>query len=128
MKAPFVVAISATLLTSSASLATAANVNNMSKSSASMPEPADSLSLKASQQKTVWKDISSQATKEIPAIKFTTAKVGVAVPKDVAIHPVPVSTANKVPAVRPYDYALLNGKKLLIVNPSDRRVAEIITQ
>lgn len=131
MKFPIGIAIAVALLASTASLATAATANNMSKSptgsSASLSQPADNLSLSASQQKTVWKDISNQATKETPPVTFT-AKVGNAVPNDVAVHPMPVSTANKVPAVRQYNYALLDSNKLLIVNPNDRKVAEIITQ
>ena len=87
----------------------------------------DSLSLSASQQQTAWKDISAQATKESAPASFT-AKVGAAVPSDLATHPVPVSTASKVPELRPYQYALLSSNKLLIVNPSDKKIAEIITQ
>ncbi len=48
-------------------------------------------------------------------------------PSDLATHPVPVSTASKVPELRPYHYALLSSNKLLIVNPSDKKIAEIIT-
>jgi hypothetical protein len=74
-----------------------------------------------------WKDISGLATKETPPASFT-AKIGSAVPNDLATHPVPVSTANKVPALRPYNYAFLDSKKLLIVNPDDKKIAEIIVQ
>jgi len=98
-----------------------------SASSMSQPVAKDSLSLSASQQQTAWKDISAQATKESAPASFT-AKVGTAVPSDLATHPVPVSTASKVPELRPYQYALLNNNKLLIVNPSDKKIAEIITQ
>jgi hypothetical protein len=87
----------------------------------------DSLSLTSQQQKTAWKDISGQASK-VKAPSGFTAKVGEAVPGDLTTHPVPVSTANKVPELRQYSYALLDSNKLLIVNPSDKKVAEIITQ
>ena len=43
-------------------------------------------------------------------------KVGAAVPNNLVTHPVPVSTANKGPALRPNRYAQLN------------TVAEIITR
>ncbi len=98
-----------------------------SASSMSQPVAKDSLSLSATQQQTAWKDISAQAAKETVPASFT-AKVGVTVPSDLATHPVPVSTASKVPELRPYKYALLNNNKLLIVNPSDKKIAEIITQ
>ena len=97
-----------------------------SASSMSQPVAKDSLSLSASQQQTAWKDISAHATKESAPANFT-AKVGAAVPSDLATHPVPVSTASKVPELRPYHYALLSNNKLLIVNPNDKKIAEIIT-
>jgi hypothetical protein len=116
------------------SVATAAGMSKSSgsattRSASSMSQPVakDSLSLSASQQQAAWKDISAQASKESAPASFT-AKVGAAVPSDLATHPVPVSTASKVPELRPYQYALLSSNKLLIVNPSDKKIAEIITQ
>ena len=38
----------------------------------------------------------------------------------------PGKTASAVPTLRPYDYAKINGK-LLIVNPHDMMIAEVIT-
>jgi hypothetical protein len=96
-------------------------------SSTSKSMTKDSLSLTAAQQKTAWKDISSQATKEKAPSGFT-AKVGEKLPSDITTRPVPVSTANKVPALRSYQYALLNSNKLLIVNPTDKKVAQVITE
>jgi hypothetical protein len=74
----------------------------------------------------VWEDISQQASKQKPPKGFT-AKVGAVLPSALATHPIPVSTANDVPALRPYNYALLEGNKLLIVNPNDKKVVEVIT-
>ena len=98
-----------------------------SASSTSLPVAKDALSLSASQQQTAWKDISAQASKESAPAGFT-AKVGTAVPSDLVTHPVPVSTASKVPALRPYQYAMLSSNKLLIINPSDKKISEILTQ
>jgi hypothetical protein len=98
-----------------------------SASSLSQPMAKDSLSLTSSQRKIAWKDISGQAAKEKAPAGFT-AKFGAAIPGTLTTQPVPVSTANKVPALRPYQYALLDSNKLLIVNPSDKKVAEVISQ
>ena len=91
-----------------------------------MAQAKESPSLTAQQQKMAWKDISKHAIKVKAPADFT-AMVGAALPAGHA-HPVPVSTSNKVPALRPYQYALLDSKKLLIVNPSDKKVADVITQ
>jgi len=48
-----------------------------------------------------------------------------ALPSTVTVHAIPAKTARAVPALRPYDYAKLNGK-LLIVNPHDMMIAEVI--
>lgn len=40
---------------------------------------------------------------------------------------VPRKAASDVPSLKPYDFAMLQ-KKLLIVNPADRKIAEVITQ
>ena len=124
--------LTAIALVSGVSVAAAAGMSKSHStttgSASAMSQPAkDTLSLSSKQQKTAWKDISGQAVKVTAPTGFT-AKVGAALPSDLATQPVPVSTASKVPALRPYQYALLNSNKLLIVNPSDHKVAEIITQ
>jgi len=93
----------------------------------SMSQAQDKLSLTSTQRKTAWQDISKLATREKAPAGFA-AKVGEAVPGSLTTHPVPVSTANKVPALRPYQYAMLSSHKLLIVNPSDKKIAEVITR
>jgi hypothetical protein len=113
-------------------ISAAAAAGNMSQpkttgSASSMSKPMDKLSLNAQQQKTAWQDISSQATKEKAPSGFT-ASVGAALPNGLSTHPVPVSTANKVPALQQYQYALLDSNKLLIVNPNDKKIAEVISQ
>jgi hypothetical protein len=124
------VGVAAIALLTSVSVAGASG-SGMSKSttgsSSSVMSPSDTLVLSSAQQKTAWQDISAHATKEKAPTSFA-AKVGAAIPSSIMTHPVPASTANKVPELRPYEYALLNSNKLLIVNPNDQKVAGIITQ
>ena len=87
----------------------------------------DSLSLTNKQRKTAWQDISKQAIKEKVPAKFT-AKVGATVPSALMTYPVPMAASNKVPELRRYQYALLANNELLIVNPQDKKVADIITR
>jgi hypothetical protein len=51
--------------------------------------------------------------------------VGSTVPSTVQIKPISGKAASDTPTVKPYDFAIVSGK-LLIVNPSDRKVAEAI--
>lgn len=54
------------------------------------------------------------------------AIVGAVVPNSVTTAPVPSKAAGAVPSLKPYDFAILQ-KKLVIVNPSDNKIAEVIT-
>ena len=123
--------LAAIILMSGISVAAATDTgmskNTTSGSGASQAMAKDSLNLSRAQQKKAWKDISGQAAKETPPAGFS-AKVGAVLPSNVGTQPVPTSTADKVPQLRPYQYALLDNNKLLIINPSDNKIAEVITQ
>jgi hypothetical protein len=98
---------------------TAASAAGMAQSTAS-----DSLTLTNTQQKTAWQDLHTR-NKQIAPSTFV-ASSGTAVPSTMKIKPVPGKTATDISALRPYDFAMVKGK-LLIVNPSDRTIADVIT-
>lgn len=91
--------------------------------SSSAPKPSDSLTLSSQQQKTAWSDLSGAKTSSAPA-SFQPATSS-AVPSTLTVHAIPAKTASAVPALKPYDYAKVPGK-LLIVNPHDMMIAEVI--
>lgn len=99
--------------------------NEAARKSASMSTPKDQLSLTNRQQKMLWQDIAKQATKEKSPAGFL-AKVGAVVPNTLMTYPVPISASNKIPELRRYQYALLDSNRLLIVNPSDNKVADVV--
>jgi hypothetical protein len=94
--------------------------NNMS------PPAKDTLSLTADQQKTAWNDLSSQAKKQTAPPSFFRS-VGNVVSGSVKLEPVTAKAAGDIPALRPYDFAMMEGQ-LLIVNPSDRKIVAVITR
>jgi hypothetical protein len=49
------------------------------------------------------------------------------VPNSVTTAPVPSKAAHAVPLLKPYDFAQVQ-KKLVIVNPSDKKIVEVITR
>ena len=116
---------------SSLSVAVAAGNSSTSKKgiakSPSLSMQKDKLSLTGKQQAIAWQDISKQATKEKVPARFA-ATIGAVVPSALITLPVPTTTSSKVPSLRPYQYALLDSNKLLIVNPNDKKVAEVITR
>jgi hypothetical protein len=84
----------------------------------------DTLNLDATQQKTVWNDLSSQVAQNAPADFAATD--GSKVPNTLKIGAIPSNVARDVSQLRPYDFAKVQGK-LLIVNPRDRVIAQVIT-
>jgi hypothetical protein len=112
-------------LTSGIGTASAVEHHAMSKNSSAMqPMPKDDLSLTRSQQRAAWRDISKQANSQ-PAPSNFSASVGATVPSDVSIQSVPAKVASRVSSLKPYDYALLPDE-LLIVNPNDKKVVNVI--
>ena len=91
--------------------------------SSSAPKASDSLTLSAQDQRTAWNDLNGAKTSSAPA-SFQPATSS-AIPSTLTVHAIPAKTASAVPALRPYDYAKVNGK-LLIVNPHDMMIAEVI--
>ncbi|MGA2894286.1 MAG: IS3 family transposase, partial [Xanthobacteraceae bacterium] len=89
-------------------------------SAASMqPRASDTLDLNATQQKMAWNDLDQASNQKAPA--GFAAAAGAVVPKTVKISAVPSKAARDISSLRPFDFAKVQGK-LLIVNPSDRKV------
>jgi hypothetical protein len=110
-------------------LASIAFLAGVTASSAALFSPpvapaGDSLTLPGEQQKTAWNDLSVELPSNAPS-SFQPATSS-AVPSTVTVRQIPPGIAGEVPALQPYDYAKV-GNKLLIINPQDMMIAEIIT-
>jgi hypothetical protein len=103
----------------------AADSNAMSGSN---PQPAakDSLSLSRMQERTAWRDLSRYPKQQTAASSFTPS-IGATIPNEVTLRAMPQKAANQLPALRPYDFAVLQDK-LLIVNPNDKKVVDVISR
>jgi hypothetical protein len=124
MKARMSIALAAAVLLSGVTAASAAWWH--SSSSSTMAKPAsDTFSLNSTGQKMAWKDLSTEASQQNVPSGFN-ATVGSVVPSTLKIEPVPSKAAKDVPSLRPYDFAMVQGK-LLIVNPSDKKIVDVIT-
>ena len=111
------IALAAALLLSGVTAAAAAGIMQAS--------PSNSLSLSSTQQKTAWQDLSMPSLNQTAPSGFA-VKVGATVPKSVTTAPVNTKAAEAVPALKPYRFTIVQ-KKLIIVNPSDQKIAEVIT-
>jgi Protein of unknown function (DUF1236) len=119
MKKSASLALAAALVLTGATAASARSHMSNKTTSAS-----DTLTLSDAEQQSIWKDVSGQATNQTAPADFTAA-VGAEVPSAINIYPLPRQAARDVPAVRPYRYAMTQDK-LLIVNPSDHKIADVV--
>jgi hypothetical protein len=124
MKARTALLLATTVLLSGVTAASAASMSPASSSTMSQ-HASDTLNLTSTQRKAALKDLNSEYVKQRLPAGFTAA-VGSVVPSAIIIEPVPSKAASDVPSLRPYDFAVVQGK-VLIVNPSDRKIADVIT-
>jgi Protein of unknown function (DUF1236) len=85
----------------------------------------DNLVLTGAQENLIWQRLGRRASAiaAMPA-EFQPSLYGV-VPPSVALHPLPSEVTRQIPMVSPYAYATL-GNLVLIVNPADRTIVDII--
>ena len=120
MKPQTVIALAAAVLLCGAAAASA----EVASSHSGAAKPDSMLSLTITQQKKAWNDMSSASAQNAPS-GFNAAP-GTAVPNTLKVSTVPSKAARDLPVLRSYDFAKIQGK-LLIVNPHDRTIAEVIT-
>ena len=85
----------------------------------------DDFVLTGAQEQLLWQRIGRNAS-GTTAPSGLIAAVGATLPASVALHALPATVTRQVPAVRPYKYAML-GKALLVINPTDRIIVDVIT-
>ncbi|KWV52551.1 hypothetical protein AS156_10135 [Bradyrhizobium macuxiense] len=105
---------------------TAAAANHANQMSNKTTGASDTLSLSDTQQKSIWKDVSHHASNQTAPSGFN-ATVGSAMPTSVSTYPLPRQARRDVPALRPYRYAMTEDK-VLIVNPSDHKIADVVSK
>ena len=87
------------------------------------PKASDTLSLSPQDQKIVWNDLSSAPNQDGPAT--FRASTTSAIPSTLNIHAIQGKAASDLPALKPYDFAKVQNQ-LLIINPHDMMIAEVI--
>ena len=119
------VALVAALSLSAVTVASAAGMSHSPSSSMMSTSTSDTLTLSSAQRKTAWNDLSKEASKQTLPTGYS-ATAGSVVPNTLKIQPIPEKTAKDVPSLKSYDFAVLQGK-VLIVNPSDKKIVDVIT-
>ena len=81
------------------------------------------LNLTAQQKQSIMQSVQSE--KGQPAAGFQ-PRVGTAVPQSMSMHQLPSSVTTQVPATKDLEYVKLDNNTVLLIDPKNRRVADII--
>jgi hypothetical protein len=84
------------------------------------------LTLTSAQRQTIFQSVMNEKGQAAPA--GFQAKIGTTAPQSLSLHALPASVASQVPVVKEYEYAKLQNNEVLLINPKDRHVAEVIMQ
>jgi hypothetical protein len=131
MKARTTIALAAAALLAGISAASAAPPENgkMAPPPASTkmaPPASDTLTLTSAQRKKAWDDLYTGTLNQKTPSGFE-ATVGAALPSTIVSAPVTARAAGDVPPLKPYKFAMVQ-KKLVIVDPSDGKIVDVITR
>ena len=85
----------------------------------------DDFALTGAQESLIWHAVSRQSGQGGRASGFN-ASLYTALPSSIVLHDLPSKVTGQIPMLRPYKYATW-GDALLIINPADRRIVDIIT-
>ncbi len=82
------------------------------------------LNLTPQQKQTIMQSVQSERGQPAPAGFLP--KVGASVPQSMTMQQLPPNVTNEVPAAKGLEYTKLENNEILLIDPKDRRVAEII--
>jgi hypothetical protein len=83
------------------------------------------LNLTAQQKQTIAQSVQTETAQPMPAGFLP--KVGAPVPQSLTMRQLPASVTQQVPAAKDLQFAKLDSNEVLLIDPKDHRVAEIIS-
>jgi Protein of unknown function (DUF1236) len=100
--------------------------SDKTQNAAGTAQSTDKLALSDAQRQAAWQDLYMDSLNQSTPPGFD-AVVGATVPNTIVIVPVTAQAGSDVPALKPYSFAMVQ-KKLVIVNPSNRKIADVIAR
>jgi hypothetical protein len=87
--------------------------------------PSDDLALTRAEETLVWQATASAARNSMSAPAGLTVFLDSSAPASLPLHAMPAELTAKIPVLQNYEYAVL-GKTVVIVNPLDHKIVDII--
>ena len=110
-----------------AGLGTNSYGQSYAQDSATKPGVADQApELSAAQRSAVYSAVAQEKSKVRPPLAFNLA-IGVKVPPSIALYPLPDRTLSEIPAIRSYQYTIVQDQ-VVLVDPTTLQVVDIIRQ
>src|SRR5262249_32722194 len=98
---------------------------DLAQDSATKPGVADSApALSTAQRSAIYSAIAEVKSKVRPPLAFDLA-IGVKVPPSIALYPLPDRTLSEIPAIRSYQYTIVQDQ-VVLVDPTTLQVVDII--
>jgi Protein of unknown function (DUF1236) len=85
--------------------------------------PRPRLTLTAEQEYIIREIVSNE---KVTREKVATETVGDSIPENVKLHPLPAEVEQKVPQTRAHEYFVEDDDTIVLVSPSDRRIADVL--
>jgi hypothetical protein len=85
---------------------------------------AGQLSLTSTQMQSIYHSLASEKGQTAPS-NFQ-PKLGAKFPSSLAMHPLPTTVTNEIAATKGFEYAKLASNEVVLIDPKDREVAEVI--
>lgn len=82
------------------------------------------VNLTAQQKQTIMQSVQTERGQSAPAGFMP--RVGAAVPQSMSMRQLPPNVTTQVPATKGLEYSKLDSNEILLIDPKDRRVADII--
>ena len=82
------------------------------------------LNLSSAQKQTIYQSVASEKGQAAPS--GFQAKLGEKAPQSLSIRQLPSSVTGQISAAKEYEYAKLQNNEVLLIDPKDRHVAEVI--
>jgi hypothetical protein len=85
---------------------------------------AGQLSLTSTQMQSIYHSLARESA-QIASFNFQ-PKVGAKIPDSLAMYPLPSTVTDEIAATKGFEYAKLASNEVVLIDPKDRQVAEVI--